>query len=161
MKDFTVPTQHQGNQQLLRVCEVCGAYLSSRDSDERLAEHFAGKVHLGFLRIRSKINELRKILEEKGYDPDRSVLPPPRVRGPPGDTGYRPPPDRRSYDRDARRSRDHSRGSRSRDRYSRYDDRDRSREYRSSRDRSSRRSRDRDSYRSDRSRSRDRYRRRY
>lgn len=30
--------------QKLRVCDVCGAYLSILDSDRRLADHFGGKV---------------------------------------------------------------------------------------------------------------------
>jgi len=30
--------------QKLRVCDVCGAYLSVLDSDRRLADHFGGKV---------------------------------------------------------------------------------------------------------------------
>lgn len=34
-----------GNQKL-RVCDICGAYLSILDSDRRLADHFGGKVCL-------------------------------------------------------------------------------------------------------------------
>lgn len=30
--------------QKLRVCDICGAYLSILDSDRRLADHFGGKV---------------------------------------------------------------------------------------------------------------------
>ena len=30
--------------QKLRVCDICGAYLSVLDSDRRLADHFGGKV---------------------------------------------------------------------------------------------------------------------
>lgn len=30
--------------QKLRVCDVCGAYLSVLDSDRRLADHFGGRV---------------------------------------------------------------------------------------------------------------------
>ncbi|AGV14612.1 small nuclear ribonucleoprotein, variant [Cryptococcus neoformans var. grubii H99] len=41
--------------QKLRVCETCGAMLSVLDSDKRLADHFGGKLHLGY-------HELRKIL---------------------------------------------------------------------------------------------------
>ncbi len=29
--------------QKLRVCDVCGAYLSTLDSDRRLADHFGGR----------------------------------------------------------------------------------------------------------------------
>lgn len=49
-----------GDKQQLRVCNVCGAKLSSRDSDDRLAEHFAGKVHLGYFTIRQKLKELQE-----------------------------------------------------------------------------------------------------
>lgn len=34
-------------QQKLRVCEVCSAYLGIHDNDVRLADHFGGKLHLG------------------------------------------------------------------------------------------------------------------
>lgn len=43
--------------QKLRVCDVCGAYLSTLDSDRRLADHFGGKMHLGYFRLREMIGE--------------------------------------------------------------------------------------------------------
>lgn len=45
-------------QQKLRVCEVCSAYLGIHDNDIRLADHFGGKLHLGFMAIRDKLVEL-------------------------------------------------------------------------------------------------------
>lgn len=45
-------------QQKLRVCEVCSAYLGIHDNDIRLADHFGGKLHLGFMVIREKLAEL-------------------------------------------------------------------------------------------------------
>lgn len=45
-------------QQKLRVCEVCSAYLGIHDNDRRLADHFGGKLHLGFIKIREKLAEL-------------------------------------------------------------------------------------------------------
>ena len=42
-------------QQKLRVCEVCSAYLGIHDNDRRLADHFGGKLHLGFIKIREKL----------------------------------------------------------------------------------------------------------
>lgn len=45
-------------QQKLRVCEVCSAYLGIHDNDIRLADHFGGKLHLGFMTIREKLMEL-------------------------------------------------------------------------------------------------------
>jgi RNA-binding protein Luc7-like 2 len=38
-------------QQKLRVCEVCSAYLGIHDNDRRLADHFGGKLHLGFINM--------------------------------------------------------------------------------------------------------------
>lgn len=45
-------------QQKLRVCDVCSAYLGIHDNDRRLADHFGGKLHLGFIKIREKLTEL-------------------------------------------------------------------------------------------------------
>ncbi|KAN0064959.1 splicing factor [Thecaphora frezii] len=52
--------------QKLRVCDICGAYLSILDSDRRLADHFGGKMHLGYLRLREMIREF----EERRRKPD-------------------------------------------------------------------------------------------
>ncbi|GAA5996233.1 Luc7p [Rhodotorula paludigena] len=43
--------------QKLRVCDICGAYLSILDSDRRLADHFGGKMHLGYHQLRQLIDE--------------------------------------------------------------------------------------------------------
>ncbi|CAH8607251.1 unnamed protein product [Heterobilharzia americana] len=51
-------------QQKLRVCEVCSAYLGVHDNDRRLADHFGGKLHLGFIEIRKKLDELRQYVSE-------------------------------------------------------------------------------------------------
>jgi len=45
-------------QQKLRVCEVCSAYIGIHDHGERLADHFGGKLHLGFIKIREKLDQL-------------------------------------------------------------------------------------------------------
>jgi len=37
-------TSGASGHQKLRVCDICGAYLSVLDSDRRLADHFGGKV---------------------------------------------------------------------------------------------------------------------
>ncbi|XP_021282714.1 putative RNA-binding protein Luc7-like 2 isoform X1 [Herrania umbratica] len=146
--------------QKLRVCDICGAFLSVYDSDRRLADHFGGKLHLGYMQIRDKLAELQeernKSRKLDRYDDRRSK--------------------ERSRDHDRESSRDHDRGdsrdrgrdydrrSRDRDRY--YDrdrgyDRDRERDYersrsydsrsrRRSRSRSKERSRDYDRHRRDR-----------
>lgn len=51
-------------QQKLRVCDVCSAYLGIHDNDRRLADHFGGKLHLGFIQLREKLDELREKVKE-------------------------------------------------------------------------------------------------
>ncbi len=48
LSDTSGPSGHQK----LQVCDVCGAYLSRLDNDRRLADHFYGKMHLGFAQMR-------------------------------------------------------------------------------------------------------------
>ncbi|KAJ3557022.1 hypothetical protein NM688_g1695 [Phlebia brevispora] len=55
-------TSGASGHQKLRVCDVCGAYLSVLDSDRRLADHFGGKMHLGYHELR---NMLAKFKEER------------------------------------------------------------------------------------------------
>merc|ERR1712098_674467 len=128
------------------------------DNDRRLADHFGGKLHLGFIKIREKLEELEKTMEVRralkreakmgefanGVGQERKEI---------SGFGRRDVEERRrerEKDRDRRRSR-----SRSRDRRL---DRDRSRD-RHRRRRSNSRDRDRHRHRRRRSRSRD-YRRR-
>ena len=53
-------------QQRLRVCEVCSSYLENfeglHDNDKRLADHFGGKLHIGFIDLRFVFFWLRKFL---------------------------------------------------------------------------------------------------
>ncbi|XP_054802282.1 uncharacterized protein LOC129306014 isoform X1 [Prosopis cineraria] len=111
--------------QKLRVCNICGAFLSVYDSDRRLADHFGGKLHLGYMQIREKLAELQeernKIRKIDRYD------------------------DRRDCDRES--SRDRERGD-SRERGRDYDRRSRDRDRYYDRDRGHDRDRDRDSSRS-------------
>jgi len=57
-------------QQKLRVCEVCSAYLGLHDNDCRLADHFGGKLHLGFLSLREECDKLEKQVagRKEAYD---------------------------------------------------------------------------------------------
>merc|ERR1712173_559919 len=50
-------------QQKLRVCEICSAYLGIHDNGRRLADHFGGKLHLGFIQIREKLSELQATMD--------------------------------------------------------------------------------------------------
>lgn len=126
-------------QQKLRVCEVCSAYLGIHDNDRRLADHFGGKLHLGFISIREKLEELKKVVaekREKGLFDDAH-----RGQRDNREDRNRSGRDRRDrYDRGGRDRRDRRSRSRSRDRS--YRDRREDR-YRSSRDRSRSRSPDR------------------
>ncbi|XVE62152.1 hypothetical protein DITRI_Ditri06bG0095800 [Diplodiscus trichospermus] len=136
--------------QKLRVCDICGAFLSVYDSDRRLADHFGGKLHLGYIQIRDKLVELQEERNKSHkldrYDDRRSKE---RSR----DCDREPSRDRdRGDSRD--RGRDYDRRSRDRDRCYERDrgyDRDRERDYERSRSydsRSRRRSRSRSRERS-------------
>ncbi|PKI84181.1 Luc7p [Malassezia vespertilionis] len=61
-KELQVLQENSGasGHQKLRVCDVCGAYLSILDSDRRLADHFSGKMHLGYQRLRELVKEFEK-----------------------------------------------------------------------------------------------------
>lgn len=50
----------QVTDQKLRLCDICGAFLSVYDSDRRLADHFGGKLHIGYMLIREKLSELQE-----------------------------------------------------------------------------------------------------
>jgi hypothetical protein len=75
LADTSGPSGHQK----LQVCDVCGAYLSRLDNDRRLADHFFGKMHLGYAQMRKENEKLSK--ELKGRQPP--------VRNEPTDDGSR------------------------------------------------------------------------
>lgn len=159
-------------QQKLRVCEVCSAYLGLHDNDRRLADHFGGKLHLGFIQIREKLDQLKKTVVDKQEQRNQERLKRREEREKEEKmkkrTRSRSREHKRSRSRDRRRrrsrssSRDKRRSrSRSRDRRRRHRSRSRSRGHRHSNERSSRHksSRDREHSSRDRSRERDRDRR--
>jgi len=117
--------------------------MSSRDADERIAAHYAGKQYVGWKIVREKLIELQKKVGRGGGGPSAMM----GYRGGPGDWGpppphYAPPP----YGMQP----GYGRGGR---------DRNRSRDRDRNRDRDRERSRDRDRDREDRKRERDRGRR--
>ncbi|TIA85905.1 hypothetical protein E3P99_03853 [Wallemia hederae] len=72
-QELTELTETSGasGHQKLRVCDICGAYLSILDSDRRLADHFGGKMHLGYFELRriiSEFNENRTLQRKKQQD---------------------------------------------------------------------------------------------
>ncbi|KAH8667066.1 hypothetical protein BX600DRAFT_511941 [Xylariales sp. PMI_506] len=74
LSDTSGPSGHQK----LQVCDVCGAYLSRLDNDRRLADHFYGKMHLGYAQMRRTYDAFPKELKG-GRQP----------RGPMDDSGPR------------------------------------------------------------------------
>ncbi|WPG98570.1 Hypothetical protein R9X50_00136200 [Acrodontium crateriforme] len=56
-------TSGSSGHQKLQVCDVCGAYLSRLDNDRRLADHFYGKMHLGYAQMRRELERLAKELK--------------------------------------------------------------------------------------------------
>ncbi|KAI8137191.1 hypothetical protein BJV82DRAFT_583923 [Fennellomyces sp. T-0311] len=98
----------------MEVCQVCGAFLVTNDSSDRLEAHYQGKQHQGYLKIRETLDQMKQSKPYAGRDRDYT-----RAR-----YDYR---DRRDVGRD-------------RD-YRRYSDRDRG--VREQRDEHRRRSRDR------------------
>merc|ERR1719245_2554736 len=75
-------------QQKLRVCEICSAYLGIHDNDRRLADHFGGKLHLGFIKIREELAELQVNYEERKEKRREARLnEPPEEREPYGGRG--------------------------------------------------------------------------
>ena len=63
-------TSGASGHQKLRVCDVCGAYLSILDSDRRLADHFGGKVRgfFGFNSLSLADHSRRCILAIYNYE---------------------------------------------------------------------------------------------
>ncbi|KAL0058945.1 splicing factor [Marasmius tenuissimus] len=58
-------TSGASGHQKLRVCDVCGAYLSVLDSDRRLADHFGGKMHLGYHELRNMLAKFKEDREKR------------------------------------------------------------------------------------------------
>ncbi|XP_049418915.1 putative RNA-binding protein Luc7-like 1 isoform X1 [Epinephelus fuscoguttatus] len=159
-------------QQKLRVCEVCSAYLGLHDNDRRLADHFGGKLHLGFIQIREKLDQLKKTVVDKQEKRNQERLKRREEREKEERmkkrTRSRSREHRRSRSRDRRRRRSRSTSrdrrrtrSRSRERRRRHRSRSRSRSrgHRHSHEQSSRHKSSRDRERSSRDRSRERDRR--
>ncbi|KAH7432103.1 hypothetical protein KP509_07G008600 [Ceratopteris richardii] len=134
--------------QKLRVCDICGAFLSVYDSDRRLADHFGGKLHLGYIQIREKLEdlkaaqeELRKLRSSERNDDNSSARASSKDRERNADRGRPSDYDReRSRDKYRDITRDHHSRKRERDSIGRDRDYDRRRHHRGSRSRSRSRS---------------------
>ncbi|KAH9071158.1 small nuclear ribonucleoprotein [Lactarius deliciosus] len=115
-------TSGASGHQKLRVCDVCGAYLSVLDSDRRLADHFGGKMHLGYHELRNMLTKFREEREKR----KTQAAPPPAPSSGGGSTG-RGGEHRSSRDDHRDRDRERDRGYSERHSSSRYDDRRRDR----------------------------------
>ncbi|KAK4147320.1 uncharacterized protein C8A04DRAFT_34050 [Dichotomopilus funicola] len=65
LSETSGPSGHQK----LQVCDVCGAYLSRLDNDRRLADHFFGKMHLGFAQMRKAYDAFPKEMRGRQRPP--------------------------------------------------------------------------------------------
>lgn len=57
--------QHEQNlllieQKQMEVCEVCGSFLIVNDAQARVEEHISGKQHMGYAKLRSALEDIRK-----------------------------------------------------------------------------------------------------
>ncbi|XP_062331610.1 putative RNA-binding protein Luc7-like 1 isoform X2 [Osmerus eperlanus] len=147
-------------QQKLRVCEVCSAYLGLHDNDRRLADHFGGKLHLGFIQIREKLDQLKKTVLEKQEKRNQDRLKrreereKEEMKKKSTSTRSRSREHRRSRSRDRKRRR--SRSSSRERRRSRSREKEKEREKEREREREKEREKERDRRRRHRSRSRSR-----
>ena len=66
--------------QKLRVCDICGAYLSILDSDRRLADHLSGIMHMGYQRLRDLFRDMQSERRSAEQNPLRDRY---RSRSPP------------------------------------------------------------------------------
>ena len=103
-------TSGASGHQKLRVCDVCGAYLSVLDSDRRLADHFGGKMHLGYHELRNMLQKFKEEREKRKTTAPASSAAPGSGGGRSGDRDYRSSKDEyrdrdRGYDRDRHSSR--------------------------------------------------------
>jgi len=62
------------------VCEISGNFMSSRDADERIAAHYAGKQYVGWKMVREKLRELQKKYPG-GYNMSAHVISAPLSNG--------------------------------------------------------------------------------
>lgn len=72
------------------VCEVSGNTMSSRDAEERIAAHYAGKQYVGWKMVRDKLKELHKKYANAAPGAYGGGPPPYSHMGPGGGGGYGP-----------------------------------------------------------------------
>ena len=85
LSDTSGPSGHQK----LQVCDVCGAYLSRLDNDRRLADHFYGKMHLGYAQMRKTYDAFPREMKGRRAPMNDDDGPGGGHRGARGSGGYR------------------------------------------------------------------------
>ncbi|KAI9478767.1 MAG: hypothetical protein EXX96DRAFT_539833 [Benjaminiella poitrasii] len=61
LKDLQNNVDYNGKpEKRMEVCDVCGAFLVTNDSSDRLEAHYQGKQHQGYLKIRDTIEKMRQ-----------------------------------------------------------------------------------------------------
>lgn len=85
LSDTSGPSGHQK----LQVCDVCGAYLSRLDNDRRLADHFYGKMHLGYAQMRKTYEAFPKEMRHRRAPVEDDGMGHGGPRGPRSGGGYR------------------------------------------------------------------------
>ena len=48
----------------LEVCDICGSLIGSKETDDKLNDHLEGKQHMGYAKIRAKLDDLRRQARE-------------------------------------------------------------------------------------------------
>ncbi|GMM29706.1 Luc7 protein [Martiniozyma asiatica (nom. inval.)] len=48
-----------GNKQKMQMCQDCGAMISTLDNDRRLADHYIGRLHMAYVRMRKYLATLQ------------------------------------------------------------------------------------------------------
>ena len=61
----------------MQVCQICGAMQSITDTDKRLNTHLEGKIHIGFLKVRKLLKDLKQEKDEYKHAGRRMRTPSP------------------------------------------------------------------------------------
>lgn len=140
---------HGQQEKQMEVCGICGSFLIVGDVKSRVDDHLTGKQHMGYARIKAKMNELKEIFDKKREERGERRKSPSKTADRRDEREKRTSRERDSQRRDSRQNDDRrdsrdSRRRRSRDRDDRRrrDDRDRKRDRRRSRSRSGQRQRE-------------------
>uniref|UniRef100_A0A914V9I2 Luc7-like protein 3 n=1 Tax=Plectus sambesii TaxID=2011161 RepID=A0A914V9I2_9BILA len=59
------PVTDDGMAKQMEVCKICGCFLIVNDAQQRIDEHFLGKQHVGFAKIKATMEEFERRIAEK------------------------------------------------------------------------------------------------